>query len=295
MIRFNVLKFKLSFRDLGSIVIKTIKKVIDDDCLGLATQISYHFTFSVVPWLIFLAILIGYLGSYMNYPMELNSLLTTFLPSEPSLMIQDKLSELISHNSPGLMSFSVILMLWSSSHVVNSLTNGLDKAYGQRRKHAFLINRLYSMIVILLSGLLVLLSFAILVFGPAIASHISSTLGLDKHHASLSLLWGVARWPLAFIILSLLLTLIYRFLPSKKHPFLMLWQGSMLAVLLWMGLSVSLGFYLQYSPGFSRMYGSLGVLISVLVWVHLSSFILLAGAEFNSVLEAHLKEKQQRT
>ena len=291
MVRFHVLKFKLTFRDLWIVVVNAAKKIYRDDCLGLATQVSYHFSFSILPWLIFLTILVGYIGHHVNYPLSLSTLLTAILSPQQATMIQEKMSQIIKVNSGGLASFSAILMLWASSHVVNSLTNALDKAYGQQRKHAFLLNRLYSMLFILLSGLVALLCMFVVLFGPLIAKHVSHSLGLEQHHESLSLLWGLARWPLAFLVLSLLLALVYRFLPSKKHPLLLLWPGSMLAVLLWLSLSYLLGLYLSLSPTFSRLYGSLGLVVSILLWVHLSSFILLCGAEFNAALEARLKEK----
>jgi len=290
--RFHVLKYQLSFRDLWDITVQTTKKTTSDDCLGLAAQIAFHFIFSFFPWMLFLMALLGFIGRRVNYSLETSSLFTSIFPAEITALFQVNLDHLIQVNSGGLILLGLLGMIWSASRVVNALTGALDKAYGQRRKHAFILNRLYSMIFILLSGLLILICFLLIAFGPTLAAQISNSLGLAGQDKNLRFLWGLTRWPLAFLLLSFLLTLIYRYLPSKSHPFFTLWPGSMLAVILWMALSYFLGLYLRMSPDFHRMYGSLGALISILVWVHLSAFIFLAGAELNATLEAHLKEKQ---
>ena len=97
---------------------------------------------------------------------------------------------------------------------------------------------------------------------------------------------GLVRWPVLAVLLILALGVVYRFAPARRNP---CWHwfspGTIVAALLWLAGSAGFSYYVANFSSYDKTYGSLGTVVVLMMWLYLSSFIVLVGAEFNSEIE----------
>ncbi len=130
--------------------------------------------------------------------------------------------------------------------------------------------------------LLSLVAVGLVVTGP-VADAIGSAIGLGDTAVAV---WSVAKWPVMLLIVMTVIASLYYIAPNVRHPkFRWITPGGILAVLVWAIASVGFGFYVSQSDSYNSTYGTLGGVISFLVWMWLSNLALLLGAEFDSELE----------
>ena len=105
---------------------------------------------------------------------------------------------------------------------------------------------------------------------------------------------GLVRWPILAVLLILALGTIYRFAPARRHPCWHLFSlGTIAAATLWLAGSAAFSYYVANFSSYDKTYGSLGTVVVLLMWLYLSSFIVLVGAELNFEIERSRPDKAQ--
>jgi membrane protein len=144
--------------------------------------------------------------------------------------------------------------------------------------------RLISIVLVLLSSATVILLAVLIVFGGPLATAIADKAGLG---GAFTLLWSIARWPVAFAAVLLLFAFIYYYAPNVDHR---RWQwvtpGSIVGAVLWLALSGLFTLYVTYAGSYSKTYGSLAAGVILMLWLNYTAWAILFGAELNSELEA---------
>ena len=132
--------------------------------------------------------------------------------------------------------------------------------------------------------MLVLLVFSvvIVVVTGGIARRVGDALGLGSAAVTA---WGIAKWPVLVIIVSIMLAILYWASPNARHGFRWVSPGGLLAVLLWLVASGLFALYVAFFGNYNKVYGTLGGIIIFLIWMWLSNTAILLGAEFNAELE----------
>jgi membrane protein len=115
-----------------------------------------------------------------------------------------------------------------------------------------------------------------------IARHVGDALGLGSAAVTA---WGIAKWPVLVIIVSIMLAILYWASPNARHGFRWVSPGGLLAVLLWLVASGAFALYVAFFGNYNKVYGTLGGIIIFLIWMWLSNTAILLGAEFNAELE----------
>jgi membrane protein len=130
--------------------------------------------------------------------------------------------------------------------------------------------------------LMALVAIGLAISGPT-AKGVGGAIGLSDAAVSV---WGVAKWPVMLVIVMTIVATLYYIAPNVRHPrFRWVTPGGVLAVLLWAIASVGFGFYVAHFGSYNKTYGTLGGVISFLVWMWISNLALLLGAEFDAELE----------
>jgi membrane protein len=141
-----------------------------------------------------------------------------------------------------------------------------DRPYWKHHGTAILLS-IVSGILFLMAGTIMLISMDFL--GPPVAE-----------------LWSICRWPVALALVSLALAVIYRYAPNlKSHPWRWITPGTIIGLVLWLGVSYGFRLYLRYFDAYGAVYGSLGTVIIAMLWFYISSLAILLGGEVNAVLE----------
>lgn len=175
---------------------------------------------------------------------------------------------------------SIFLALWSARAGVAALMQGMNAVYEERNRGG-LAHYLtaFGLTVALILVALVAISAVLLV--PAI-------MALVPLGALATVAVEVGRWLVAVGILFLGAGLIYRYGPNRRAARLpWITPGAVLAVFLWAGASVAFSIYLTNFGNYNEVYGSIGAVIALLMWLFISGFLLLLGAALNAELERH--------
>lgn len=169
---------------------------------------------------------------------------------------------------------SIGLALWSARAGVGALIGGLNAIAGQRVR-----NSVWQMVVALILTVVLVALAIVAMFAVVITPVILAFVPLANSTAWL--LEGL-RWLIALSVLVLALSLLYRFGPAR-HGSRGRWLtvGSVLVVVIWVAASVGLSFYLTNFTSYNEVYGSIGAVIGLLLWLYVSAYLVLLGAALN--------------
>ena len=272
----------LGLRGLGlaEVLKRSVKDFGADDMGTYAAALAYQVLFSLFPFIIFLVALLGFLN-LPEFFEWLRQQASAVLPSQAMGQVNQAIDQ-IQQPRGGLLSFGIIVALWSASGGVRATMNALNVAYdvqeGRPAWKRFTLSVLYT---IGLAALLILAT-ALMVVGPQAMQWLGDRVGLGS---LVVMLWNWLRWPVAVFLLTLVVALIYYVAPDVEQTFTFITPGALLAVLVWIVASLGFGFYVQNFADYSATYGSIGAIIVLLFYFYISSSVLLFGAEVNATIE----------
>ena len=250
-----------------------------------AAALSYQVFFSLFPFLIFLISLLGFLG-IPEFFSWLQQQVTNLVPAQAAQQVNTVIGQL-QQPQGGLLSFGIVLALWTASAAVRAVMNAVNTAYEVKEgRPAWKLYPL-SLFYTLGLALLLILSAALMILGPQIVTWLGARLGLGGVVVTL---WNILRLPLLVLLLTLSVALIYYFTPDVEQRFRLITPGTVVAVVVWLLASFGFSLYVQNFANYNATYGSLGAIIILLFYFYLSAAILLFGAELNAVLEHRRKD-----
>ena len=260
------------------------RRIVKDDVIGRAAQLSYYFLFALFPLLFFLTSLFGYFAE-RGTELRANLLryLSTVVPAKASVLIYDTLDEIAEARSGGKLSFGLIVALWTATFGVGSIISTLNEAYGVRETRSFWKTQLIAINLTVALALLIISALVLMLYGGTIGLLIAQRLRLGE---TFTFAWNILQWPLVLAFVLLALALIYYYAPNVRE---IKWQwitpGSILGVGLWLLISFTFRLYLHYFDTYSNTYGSLGAVMILLLWLYLTGAAILVGGELNAVIE----------
>ena len=263
-----------------TILKRTFKEVIDDNCLGLSAQLAYYFFLSLFPALL----VVVALTSFFPYHV-LDAILNwfgKFTPPDVLNIIKAQIEQITKSGNAGLLTFGVLGALWSSSSAMSAIIDTLNRAYGVKEARSWWKTQILAIVLTLAMSVFVLVSFTLVIAGPEIAEHVAARVGLGPIFAWT---WTILQWPVVFLLISQGFGMVYYLAPDAEQRWPWILPGAHLATLLWLAISVAFRFYIVNFGNFNKMYGSIGAVIVLLLWFYLSGFVLLFGAELNSEIE----------
>ena len=166
---------------------------------------------------------------------------------------------------------------------MGSVVKAVNRAYGKLETRPFWKVRLISVGLVLASGFVLAGMLLMIVLGGKLGDAIAKKANLGS---AFTLVWNLARWPLAFAIILLLFALIYFLAPNEEQRnWKWISPGALVGGITWLVLSGLFALYTSFSSSYSRTYGSLAGGIILLLWLNYSAWALLFGAELNSELD----------
>jgi len=250
-----------------------------DDISGQAAKVAYYFFMSLPPALMAVFAMTGIFGG-PEFANTVSTRLQSALPGEAAGLVNDFVSQVVLEQKPGLLSVGLLLALWSASNVFNSMEDTLNVAYGVEETRGWLKKKLIALGVLLAVAVLFLAGSAALLAGPAI----SDALGLGGVGRAV---WGVAQWPLAFLLIASAFWIIYYVLPSKDQSGCKktLFKASAVAAALWLLATFAFRLYVANFSSYSATYGFIGAFIVLLLWMYVTSLVILLGGEIAAEME----------
>lgn len=263
-------------------VLLRVKREIGADRVGaVAGSVAFFGILAIFPALIALVSVYGLVADPADVQAQVASA-ATMLPSSARELLVSQLEGMVgsSQTSLGLgVVLAVLGALWSSSSGMKALMEAINVAYDETEERGFF--KLRGQAIALTLGSLVVLAviFGLLTALPALFERVS--LG-----ATGEALVGYGRWPLMGLLVMLWLAVLYRHGPSRNEA---KWRwvswGSFAATVLWLGGTALFSFYVSRFGSYNETYGAIGGVIVFMLWLYLSAFVVLLGAELNSELE----------
>jgi len=253
----------------------------EDAVMERAASLSYYFLFALFPTLLFLTALLGLLpvpglwDTLMTYAAQV-------LPGDAATLVNRTVSEVVRGASGGLLSVGVLAALWGASNGMASIVIALNVAYDIDDVRPWWLRRLIALTLTMAFSVFTLVALLLLVFGERIGEAVATWFGLGQAFA---VAWNVLQWPAVGVLVLTGTTLVYHLAPAIRRRWQWFTPGSVFALLAWLATSLGLRIYLKYFGDYNAMYGPLGGVIMLMLWLYLSGIALLAGAEINSVIE----------
>jgi membrane protein len=272
------LRSLLSFQALKA----TVQEFQRDDALGLAAQLAYFLILALFPFILVLVSLMGTFGS-PELASEVLAYFRQVMPQQVYELIEKYTSDIISGNRPApyLFSFGILFTLWSASGAFAALINALNRAYDVQETRPFWKVRGIAILMTLGLSVLILVGVLLLVVGEPIGQTIADVFGLGE---IFEFVWNIIRWPVALFFMVFAVALLYYFSPDVNQPFRWITPGGLIGVLLWVLASVAFSFYVNNFGSYNKTYGSIGVVIILLLYLYISSLTILFGAALNATL-----------
>lgn len=204
------------------------------------------------------------------------------IPAEAEKLIADQLTNLTQHATATLgvgFLVSLVLALWGARSATSSLISAVNIAYDEEEKRSFIRFQIAAIVLTIAGVLFAVVSLALIALLPVVIDF------LPLGDAG-KLIANVARWPVLIVLVSIALAALYRFAPCRAEP---RWRwvswGAAAATLLWLVGSVLFSVYVSKFASYDKSYGSLGSVVVLLMWLYLSAFAVLFGAELNAEIE----------
>src|SRR5687768_1917692 len=218
---------------------RTAKEANADDCLGLAAQLAYYFFLALFPAVLFLLALASLLP-LTNVIDSVTATLKPIAPAEIVTFLEEQLRRVSNADSGGLLTIGILGAVWSSSAAVVAIIGSLNRAYDIEEGRPWWKVRLTAIGLTLALASFILVSFSLIVAGPSVAEHLASTLGFGP---VFEWTWKIVQWPLAFLLVSSAIGLVYYFAPDAEQDWVWITPGAVLATALWVLVSLGFKFY----------------------------------------------------
>lgn len=252
-----------------------INKLSNDNITGFAAQSCFYIILSIFPFLLVLISLFGYLPIS---PDALFSMFDGIIPTQLEPLIKNIIADLYDSSSITFTYITAIAAIWAAGKGFMSIMQGLNIIYDTKKRRNWFSLRLMSTMYTFAFLVLILASFLLLVFGNQLIN--LSRIFIPKIADILSAILNnrLILFPCFMIILFILM---YKFIPTRKTSILREFPGAVFSTCGWYIFSYAYSLYVDSTPKYSYMYGSLTSLVFALIWIYSCMIIIFLGAEIN--------------
>jgi membrane protein len=187
-----------------------------------------------------------------------------------------------------LIVVATLLSAWAASGAIISLMEGFQAAYLLPSGRPFLKQRGVALLLVAIAALPAVGSSALIVFGARFEQWMIGWLGMmpqEELRTGVVFLFGALRYIVALIATVFVTALLYWIGPNRPIRFRNVWPGAFLATILWLAATSVFAWYVRNIANYNVLYGSIGAVIALLVWMYLLDLISLLGCEYNAVRE----------
>jgi membrane protein len=240
-----------------------------------ASSLSFSFFLALFPSIIFLFTLIPYIP-IDNFQDYLFHLLQSVMPKDAFSAAEETIIDIIKKPRSGLLSFGFISALYFSTNGFNAMINAFNETYHTIETRHPIYQRLISLLMVIVT--VIMLTIAIVLI-------ISSELALQKLIHQDKLLYYfliIGKWSVLFGMTFCLISFNYYIGPKRKKGWRFFSAGSMFATVLIGAATFAFAYYVNNFGNYNKLYGSIGTLIVIMIWIYINSLILLLGFDLNA-------------
>jgi membrane protein len=271
----------IPMRGWRDILLRVYNNISEDRVVTIAAGVTFYSLLAVFPAIAALVAIYGLFADPETISRNLDSL-SGLLPGGAIDVIRDQMTRIASRGKSTLgLAFAIGLLvsLWSANAGIKSLFDALNLVYNEKEKRGLIKLNLASLTFTVAAILFVLFGIAAVVVLPVALNYVGLGPATD-------LIFRIGRWPILFVLVALVLAFVYRYGPSRSKP---KWRwitwGSAFAALAWIVVSVLFSWYASNFGSYNQTYGSLGAVIGLMIWLWLSTIVILLGAGLDAEME----------
>jgi membrane protein len=275
----------LGFKGWTAVLRRTVTEFQDDQLTDRAAALTYYAVLSIFPALIALVSIVGLVGDPRTTTDSLTEIVETLGPSSAAETFQGPIEQLTSNRGTAgiLLIVGIATAIWTASGYIGAFARASNAIYEVEEGRPFWkLRPLQLAITLAMVLLLALVLVALVVTGP-VASAVGDAIGLGDAAVTA---WDIAKWPVLLVVVLVMFAVLYYLSPNVKLPG-MRWitPGSIVALVLWIVASALFAFYVANFGSYDKTYGTLGGVVTFLVWLWIGNIAVLLGVELNAELE----------
>jgi len=264
---------------------RTVREFRDDDLTDWAAALTYYAVLAIFPALVTLVSILGLFGDPKGTTDAMTEIVNDLGPESAADTFSEPIRSLTADRGRAGVLFVVGILgaLYSASGYIGAFMRASNAIYEVEEGRPFWKRRPLQIGVTLLMVLLLALVVLALILSGPVAEAVAGALGLSETALSV---YGLAKWPVVALVVIVQLAILYYVSPNVKLPgFKWITPGSVLALALALLASLAFAFYVSNFGSYEKTYGTLGGVVSFLVWLWIVNIAVLLGAELNAELE----------
>jgi membrane protein len=259
---------------------RAVREFKHDDITDRAAALTYYGLLSLFPGVLVLVAILGLLGKSTTQKLLDN--ISQLAPGGVHNFLNGVVNQVQGRaGTAGLAGIiGLVIAIWSASGYVAAFMRAANAIYDVDEGRPIWKTVPVRLLTTLALVVMLVISAGIVVLTGPIANQVGKALGIG--HTAV-LVWDIAKWPVLVILVSLMISVLYKATPNVKQPGLRwITAGGALAVIVWLVASGLFALYVSFAGSYNKTYGSLATVIIFLVWLWITNVAILLGAEFNA-------------
>jgi len=265
-----------------------MKGIVKGSITSRAASLSYKFYLALFPAIIFFFSIIPYLP-IPGFQDNLLAILYNVLPPTTYDVVHDTVFDIITRQRGGLLSLGFLLTLYFATNAVNGIIEAFNDTYHSLETRSVVKQRLVSLMLVFILSLVIIIATTLIIGGAAFVNYLQSVHLIKDSWIYYLILVG--NWLIVVSMLFFGISFLYYFGPAKKGRYRFISAGATLATILSIATSVAFNYYIINFSKYNTLYGSIGTLIIMLLWINFNAVILLIGFELNAGISEARKLK----
>ena len=262
------------------------KQLVESDDFTYAASIAYYGLVSLFPFSLLSFAILGHVTADQDARNAVLDFVLQYFPMQLDFIRQQL--DVFGTNAATFGLVGTIALLWSALGVFGAISTAVNYAWGVETTRGYWRHKLFSFLMLLVAGLILLVALLL----ASASGIVGATWFADvlRQFPSLMVLHGLTIRYATTALFTLVVGLIYSFVPNTKVHFQDVWIGALLTGLIWRGALMAVSWLISDMSDFTRVDGSIAAVVVFLVWVYVQAGILLYGVEFTAAYARLRKE-----
>ena len=273
----------------GKLTVKKFAKemfyrVMYDEISLLSANLSYYFILSLFPMLIVALALTPYFKIDQQFLLEK---IQSYVPGDLGDYLFDMISEVLNNKNNTIITVGIVFTLWSASSGIYGIIIAFNNAFRVRDGRIWIVTKLISVILTALFLVGMFVALVLIVFGKQLTYILFHKFNLDEGYYNL---WSVLNSSLPVLFIFLIFVFLYTMGPNLKLKAISIIPGAVFATISWIIVSKLFGYYIDHFSSYIKTYGTIGAFMAFVLWLYITGYILIIGAEINAIFHNYKVE-----
>lgn len=271
---------------LYQVAVFFIRAIVQGSVTSRAAAVAFSFFLALFPAIIFFFTIIPYLP-ILGFEQTLLGLLRDVIPGNAYLTIESTVFDIVTRKQGGLLSIGFLMAFYFSTNGINSLILAFNQSIHTTETRNGVYQRLISLLLVVILTLLTIVAIGLITIGSIGLNYLKDN-GFIQDWISYYSLFG-AKWVVLIALFFFCISFLFYLAPAKKTRFRFISAGSTLATVLSLLTCLGFDYYVSNFSKYNALYGSIGTILIILLWIYFNAIALITGFELNASIKSAKK------